>query len=174
MGDPHNPRRANDTWNPERIALQEAEIRKFKRFFTVSGGWAWHFMSPPGHKEYKNQHDHKDVDVFVPPALFAEFVVKAKELGYDRAATLHDNPSGTFYRYTKFATAGKVVFDVYVEPVPYREIDGIKVVEPKHLLSLYEKTHTSKECWAVQAATKLIAEGKDPVDNPALIRDGGK
>jgi len=170
MGAPHNPLRANETWDLDRIQAQEAEIRQFKDLFTVSGGWAWHFMSPP-HTEYKTQHDHKDIDAFVLPERFAEFVERAKLLGYERALTLHDDPSGVFYRYTKFLRS-KIVLDIYVQEVPSREIDGILVVNPPYLLKLYESTHSSKECWAVQAALKLVADGVDPVRHPALVRGG--
>lgn len=170
MGAPHNPARANETWNPERIAEQLAEINKFSDLLTVSGGWAWHFMSPPGHTEYKTQHDHKDVDAFVQPDRFHEYVTRAKELGYERADTLHDDPSGVFYRYTLRSPNGKIVFDIYVQDVPSRDLGPIRVVEPKHLLKLYETTHSSKECWAVQAALKLVADGVDPVQHPTLVR----
>lgn len=170
MGDPHNPARANDTWNADRVRSQELEIRKFKDLFTVSGGWAWHFMSPVGHKEYKTQHDHKDVDAFVKPAEFTTFLERAKLHGYERAATLHDDPSGNFYRYVKHLPSGKVVFDIYVQDVPSRELDGIRFVDPPYLLKLYETTHSSKEAHAVKAAAKLVAAGVDPVQHPTLVR----
>jgi hypothetical protein len=170
MADPHNPARAEEVWDPERVRAQEVAIRQFKDLFTVSGGWAWHFMSPPGHKEYKTQHDHKDIDAFVKPERFVEFVERAKSLGYERADTLHDDPSGVFYRYTKRASSGKIVLDIYVQDVPSRELDGICFVDPPTLLKFYETTHSSKECWAVKAATKLVASNIDPVLHPTLVR----
>lgn len=170
MGDPHNPLRSEETWDARRIELQALEIQRFGDLLTVSGGWAWHFMSPPGHVEYKTQHDHKDVDVFVTPKRFQEFVIRAKLSGFERAATRHDDPSGVFYRYTKFLDNGKVVFDVYVADVPTITVDGQQVVNPVHLLTLYATTHSSKECWAVKAAMKLLGEGIDPVRHPSLVR----
>jgi hypothetical protein len=170
MGDPHNPARANDTWDADRVQAQELEIRKFKDLFTVSGGWAWHFMSPAGHKEYKTQHDHKDIDAFVQPERFTEFLERAKQHGYERAATLHDDPSGNFYRYVKRLPSGKVVLDIYVQNVPARERYSIRFVDPTYLLKLYETTHSSKEAHAVKTAAKLLAEGIDPVGHPALVR----
>jgi hypothetical protein len=147
-------------------------IRQFKVLFTVSGGWAWHFMSPAGHTEYKTQHDHKDIDAFVLPEKFTEFLARAQQLGYERAATLHDDPSGNFYRYVKQASSGKIVLDIYVKDVPSRELDGIRFVDPVYLLKLYETTHSSKEAHAVKTAAKLVADGIDPVLHPALVRGG--
>lgn len=170
MADPHNHARAEEVWDSQRVRAQEATIRQFKDLFTVSGGWAWHFMSPAGHKEYKTQHDHKDIDAFVKPGNFVEFIARAKKLGYDKADTLHDDPSGNFYRYTKHAPSGKIVLDIYLQEVPSRELDGISFVDPPTLLKFYETTHSSKECWAVKAATKLLAQGVDPVLHPALVR----
>lgn len=168
--DPHNPVRANEIWNSDRIRIQEDVIRQFGDLITISGGWAWHFMSPPGHVEYKTQHDHKDVDVFVVPWRFHDFLTKATVLGFQTVKTLHDDPSGVFRRYTNFHGTGKIVFDVYFQEVPHRDVGTVKVVDPPTLLKFYETTHSSKECWAVKAATKLVASGQDPVGHPSLVR----
>lgn len=168
--DPHNPARTNETWNLERIRLQDEVIRAYGDILTISGGWAWHFMSPKGHTEYKTQHDHKDVDVFVDPNRFHEFLAKARTLDFEHVKTLHDDPSGIFRRYTKFLDSGKLVFDVYFKVVPFKEAGGMRVVDPPYLLKLYESTHTSKECWAVKAAAKLVAAGHSPIEHPSLVR----
>ncbi len=172
MGDPHNPARAKDIWDAKRIRAQEVTIRRFKDLFTVSGGWAWHFMSPPGHTEYKTQHDHKDIDAFISPGSFTDFLDRAVKFDFVRTDTLHDDPEGNFYRYVKQDPSGKIVIDLYLLEVPFRELDGIRFVEPKQLLEFYETTHSSKECWAVKAATQLMADGVDPVGHPALVRGG--
>ena len=66
MGDPRNPKRADEPWNLERLRVLEREVKAIAPLVTLSGGWAWHFMAPP-HEELKIFHDHKDVDLFVEP-----------------------------------------------------------------------------------------------------------
>jgi hypothetical protein len=51
----------------------------------------------------------------------------------------------------------------------YVEIDGMKIVDPKYLISLYSTKHDSKECVAVIEAKKLIAKGIDPIGRKELI-----
>lgn len=51
---------------------------------------------------------------------------------------------------------------------PAIEVQGVRVVEPEHLLSLYGTKHSSEECWAVQAARKLLKNGISPVGRPEL------
>lgn len=70
----------------------------------------------------------------------------------------------------KFLDSGKLVLDVYFQVVPSREVGGICVVDPPTLLKFYETTHTSKECWAVKAATKLVTKGVDPVGHSSLVK----
>jgi len=177
MGDPHNPKRAGETWKSGRIEIQLEEIRSIgnlhaadgHRIATLSGGWAWHFMSPEGHEEVKTQHDHKDVDLFVKPEDFEALRIALVGRGYRRARTRHDDPSGRFYRFTKHYESGKVVFDVFLEEAPSVEAGGFRVVEPKYLLSLYGMKHTSSECRAVQEARKLLERGIDPVGRSELV-----
>jgi hypothetical protein len=172
MGDPHNPARAGEIWNPIRLELMEREVLRLAELtpeIVISGGWAWHFMSPP-HTEIKIYHDHKDVDILVPPTQFGEVLEYFDAYGYERSKTKYDNPSGNFYRYTKyFEGNGKVVFDVFLEIAPFVQLDKVKVAEPKYLLSLYGTKHTSEECAAVIGAKKLIANGISPIGNKALI-----
>lgn len=100
MGDPHNPKRYGEMWNPVRWAVLKNEIDAVKDYGALSGGWAWHFMSPP-HEEEKHLHDHRDIDFHVFPARFAELVVVLEQRGYHRQKTRFDDPSGEFVRFEK-------------------------------------------------------------------------
>lgn len=171
MGDPHNPKRAGELWNQERIEVQLVEIAKIKDLIVLSGGWAWHFMSIPGHKEVKTHHDMKDVDIFVKPEEFETLRQKFIELGYQRQHTQWDNPSGKFYRFTKYYDGGKIVFDVFLEDIPYVDVNTYKVVDPIKLVSLYGIKHSSEQCLAVQAARLLITKGINPIGRPELTNE---
>ena len=171
MGDPHNPKRIGETWNQERIDLQLQEIAKIKDLIILSGGWAWHFMSPP-HQEYKTQHDHKDIDIFVKPENFEELRQRFINEGYQRVATQYDNPSGQFYRYTKYSETGKIVFDVFLEDIESITANNFQVVEPKKLLSMYGVKHTSEQCTAVIEARKLMAKNISPLGRSELLNRG--
>jgi len=103
MGDPHNPERMGEKWNPLRWLVLSREIEAVKEFGALSGGWAWHFMSPP-HQEEKHLHDHRDIDMHVFPNRFAELVTFLTEQGYDRQKTRFDDPSGEFIRFEKYFT----------------------------------------------------------------------
>jgi hypothetical protein len=171
MADPPDPRRKGELWNQDRIDAQRAEIEPVRDLVVLSGGWAWHFLSPADHREYKQQHDHKDVDLFVTPGDFDSLRTRLIERGFKRVRTQHDNPSGNFYRFTKAegGSVGKVVFDVFLEEVPSIEVRGFRVVEPRTLLSFYPVRHTSDECVAVRAAKRLVARGISPVGRAELI-----
>lgn len=158
-------------WDQVRIDEQLQEVEAIRDRVIISGGLAWHLISPP-HKEKKQLHDHKDVDVFVPPANrgFGLLAGLLSSRGFKRARTLYDDPSGSFYRFTKYTDNGKIMFDIFVEDVPSISLDsGYKIVEPKHLLSLYEGTHSSKDCLAVKAATELIEKGINPIGRSELV-----
>lgn len=101
MGDPHNPARMGELWDPHRWAVLAAEIDAVKEYGAISGGWAWHFMSSP-HTEEKHLHDHRDIDFHVFPARFAELTVLLKDRGYHKQATRFDDPSGEFIRFEKY------------------------------------------------------------------------
>lgn len=100
MGDPHNPARYGELWNPYRYEVLKREIEAVKEYGALSGGWAWHYMSPP-HLEEKHLHDHRDIDLHVFPNRFAELVVVLEDRGYERQKTRFDDPSGEFIRYEK-------------------------------------------------------------------------
>lgn len=168
MANPHNPARIGETWNQERIDVQLDELEYFKHIVTLSGGWAWHFISAPNHEECRIFHDHKDIDLFVKPEYFSILVFILKSRNFMKAWTKYDNPSGNFHRYTKKMDSGKIMLDIYIENVPSISVKGYNVVEPEYLLSLYKTTHMSKECVAVKAAQKLISQNINIIDHPAL------
>jgi len=178
MGAPHNPTRYGETWPQPRIDAALAELEHIKPWAILSGGWAWHFLSPKGHIELKHAHDHKDIDLFVAPADVATVVTKLQDCGFQKVWTKYDRlPSDEeFRRYEKSVEPpnGKpirVTIDFFLrDDVPAREIDGWRVVEPEYLLSLYSNIHSSDKCFAVQAATRLIARGIDPQGNPELVK----
>jgi hypothetical protein len=169
MSTPHNPGRAGELWNETRLAVLLEEITAMRELVVLSGGWAWHFMTPAGHKELKHAHDHKDVDVFVAPANVGKLVALLKQRGYQKTWTRFDRlrSSQDFTRYTKAVErngeAVKVMLDVFVGEVPSVEARGFRVVSPKFLLSLYGSKHGSGQCFAVRIASRLLAQGIDPV-----------
>lgn len=87
-------------WGPVRWVVLAKEIEAVKEYGVLSGGWAWHYMSPP-HREEKHLHDHRDIDLHVFPSRFAELVTVLTERGYHRTTTRFDDPSGEFIRYEK-------------------------------------------------------------------------
>lgn len=176
MGAPHNKDRYGETWDQHRIDVQRIEIDAIKDLVVLTGGWAWCFMSPVGHKELKHAHDLKDIDLMIPPENVAEAITRLESRDFKRVWTRYDRlPSAEdFRRYEKTVeSAGhkpvKVVVDFFVKDVPSIEVNGYRVVEPKTLLSYYGSIHSSDKCFAVQAATKLIAKGIDPVGHPSLV-----
>jgi hypothetical protein len=177
MSKQHNPERYGELWPQHKIDAGLNELRAVQSGVIISGGWAWHFMSPPGHPEYKHAHDHKDIDLFAPPAEVASVVGTLKANGFERVWTKYDRfPSEEdFRRYEKvFEPEGsrsfRIAIDFFVRSeVPYREIEGWKVVEPDYLLSLYSDIHGSGQCFAVRAAARLLAHGIDPVGRSELV-----
>ena len=175
--DPRNPARAGELWPPRRLEEQEETVSALfdahPEAWTLSGGYAWHVMSPLGHEELKTHHDHKDTDLFIRPELFPSVLPTLKDLGFVKARTLHDDPSGNFVRYTKFQEGGKLVLDIFIQEVPNISLSYgsrmYRLVEPRHLLSLYKTVHGSTGCTAVRAAKKLLAYGISPVGRPELI-----
>lgn len=66
----------------------------------------------------------------------------------------------------------KVLIDLFIGEVPSRRVHGLRVVEPSYLLTLYETTHSSKNCVAVKSATRLVKNGIDPVGCKELTEFG--
>ena len=175
MGAPHNKERYGETWSQERLDATLCRIRPLRPHVVLSGGWAWHFMSPDGHPEYKHAHDHKDVDMFVHPVDIGMIIGLLSAQGFLRVSTRYDSVKKDFMRYERHEHIPggifKITLDVFLKSVPFRVVrDQWRVVEPKYLLSLYDSVHTSGECFAVAAAKKLMAEGVDPVDNELLVK----
>jgi len=176
MSAPHNRNRYGEVWPQQRINSALVELQFIRPWVTLSGGWAWHFMSPVAHVELKHAHDHKDIDLFVAPEHVALTVSNLKQRGFQRVWTKYDRlPSNEdFRRYEKtFLLEHKpvrITVDFFVRSyVPYRVIDNWQVVDPRYLLGLYNNIHSSDKCFAVQAAVKLLAKGIDPVGREELV-----
>ncbi len=177
MSTPHNKNRYGELWSQHRIDVCLAELEAVKPYVIISGGWAWHFMSPVGHTEYKHAHDHKDIDLFVQPTNVPMVVAILKSRGFEKVWTKYDKlPSEEdFRRYAKYVEEDdhppvKITIDFFVRnDVPYREIEGWQIIEPKFLLGLYSSIHSSDKCFAVQAAVRLLEQGIDPVGRTELV-----
>lgn len=163
MGDPSNPARIREVWNPARIADQLREIDAVRHLVTLSGGWAWHFLSPP-HEEFKILHDHSDIDLFVNDLIPFRGILIAS--GFERVKTKYDD--GKFYRFRKFSWNGKIVIDAFLGSPPSLKVGAYTVVQPSHLLGFYGNIHQSDSCVAVQAAKDLLGQGVQ--GHPNLIR----
>lgn len=93
MGAPHNKKRYGEIWSQDRISLSLLELQFLREFVILSGGWAWHFLSPEGHTEYKHAHDHKDIDVFVNPKHVAEVMYVLQQQNFKKVWTRYDHLS---------------------------------------------------------------------------------
>lgn len=171
MGDPRNPTRVDEKWDAHRLSVMDLEIRSYLcEVGVLSGGWAWHYMSPP-HEEFKLLHDHKDIDLFIRPDIAGTIIAGLKANGYESIWTQYDDPSGQFQRVVQHIDGVKIIIDLFVEEVPYILLsDNIRVVEPIKLLSYYSlKKHTTDDCVAVIAARRLLKEGKNIPKSKELI-----
>ncbi len=175
MGDKHNKKRYGEVWPQKRIDAGRIELEVVRDYIVISGGWAWHFMSPENHKEYKHAHDHKDIDMFVEPLNVGLVVSLLKGRGFEKVWTRYDKLQSDeeFRRYEKNVISEdeefKITIDFFVREVPSRTINKWRVVEPEFLLSLYSSIHSSDKCFAVKAALELINKGVDPVGREELI-----
>jgi len=178
MGDPHNPERYGETWPQYKIDITLTEILPLKPFVTISGGWAWHFMCPEDHAEFKHSHDHKDVDIYVPPPNVGTVVGMLKGMGFEKVTTKYDGikSADDFRRYEKVIEDGehkpfRITIDFFVGDFPVRVIDGWMVIQPDILLAFYTAGHHgSSQSWCVQLARLLLANDDDPVRHPAMGR----
>jgi len=177
MGAPHNKKRYGELWPSYRIKYGLEALYPLKDLVILSGGWAWHFLSPIGHTEYKHAHDHKDIDLFVTPKNVANVMFILLENGFQKVWTRYDHlPSDeNFRRYEKTVITEteksiRITIDFFVKSeIPNRIIKGWTIVEPKYLLGLYSNIHSSDTCWAVQSSIKLIHKGIDPLDRKELV-----
>lgn len=161
-------------WKQEKFEAQIQALNLIKNYVTVSGGMAWHLMSPP-HKETKYIHDHKDLDLFVNPKDTGIVIATLKQNGFNRYWTKYDGKTPDFIRYGKSELLKekrvKVLIDLFSKIVPYIEIKGYRITKPEYLLSLYGGIHTSHKCVAVRAASILIARGINPVNRNELVNE---
>ncbi|WP_299247113.1 hypothetical protein [uncultured Aquimarina sp.] len=177
MGAPHNKKRYGELWPSYRIEYALAALAPLKELVILSGGWAWHFLSPLGHTEYKHAHDHKDIDLFVDPKNVTVVMHILLENDFQKVWTRYDKlPSDeNFRRYEKTVIiedekSFRITIDFFVKPnIPFRKIKGWTIVEPSYLLGLYSNIHSSDKCWAVQATIKLLNQNIDPLDREELI-----
>jgi len=170
MGDPHREDRYGEVWPAYRITTVMPGLEALRPFVTISGGWAWHFLSPVGHDEFKHAHDHKDVDLFVPKANVGAVMGILAAQGFAKATTKYDRlPSPEeFRRYERTAEVAehpggslRLTIDFFVGDHPTLVTpEGWQVVRPDVLLSFYGKVHDSDKCWAVQAASRLLENGE--------------
>lgn len=162
-------------WKQEKLEAQLEAVKLIIDKVVVSGGLAWHLMSPP-HKETKLIHDHKDVDLFVEPPDTNEVIAILKRAGFVKYWTKYDGNPG-FFRYGKTEQQGekrvKVLIDLFVEKAPFIIIQSegavFRVVKPETLLSYYRGPLQSSKCTAVKATSILISRGIYPVNRPELI-----
>lgn len=177
MADQHNPSRYGEVWPQYKIDAYLEVLRKLKHHVVFSGGWAWHFMSPPGHVELKHAHDHKDVDLMVPPRTVSTVMQVLHELGFVKVSTRFDKlPSAEeFRRYERVDTVEghepfRITIDFFVKDVPMLQCPGgWLVVDPATLVTFYKTIHSSRSCFAVQAATKILARGEDVLGRRELV-----
>ncbi|WP_378178282.1 hypothetical protein [Aquimarina sp. SS2-1] len=177
MGAPHNKKRYGELWPNYRIQHSLAALMPLKELVILSGGWAWHFLSPLGHTEYKHAHDHKDIDLFVDPKNVAQVMYILQKTGFQKVWTRYDHlPSEeNFRRYektviTKNEKSVRITIDFFVKlNIPHRIAKGWTIVEPSYILGLYSNIHSSDKCWAVQSAIKLLDQDIDPLDREELV-----
>lgn len=172
MSNSHNIHRYGEVWNQEKIDACLSELEFIKNHVVLSGGWAWHFISPHNHKELKHAHDHKDIDIFVYPEKTVDVIKILLDQGFHKVATRFDNiPNNeSFRRYQKNVNGMKIIIDFFIKEIPFIEIDGWKVVEPSQLIKLYNNIHTSKNCFAVVAAEKMLKKGINIIHKEELMK----
>ena len=176
MADEHNPARYGETWSQYRIDAYLKVLLPLQNHVVLSGGWAWHFMSPPGHLEYKHAHDHKDVDLMVPPEKVGLVMSLILGDGFKKVRTRFDRlPSEEdFRRYEKVVEVEdhlpfRLTIDFFVKQPRVRLVQGWMVVDPAQLIGFYSTIHSSSSCFAVLAAKKLLDCGEDPIGHPSLV-----
>jgi hypothetical protein len=166
MTAPPNPARYGETWPQYKIDYALEAINGLKPFVVLSGGFAWHFMAPAGHVEYKHAHDHKDVDIYIPKQNIATVMALLPAMNFEKVRTKHD--SADFRRYEQFVDDGvhshfKITLDLFDGDVDSIVTpSGWQVVRPDVLVSFYKTHHSSIYCWAVQATKALLENGELP------------
>lgn len=177
-----------DRWDASRLAVFEQELRDLSEALpvVVSGGWAWHLMTPAGHVEYRHAHDHRDLDLFLDPRFRDDAMNTLRRMGYIQSWTRFDSSALTssvgssprpFSRHVKDALRDdryyKVTVDLFLEPIAVREIQApwgrsIRVVPPARLLELADSQSPAAACLSARIARDLLARGLDPVGHPEM------
>ena len=179
MGANHNIKRYGEVWPSFRMEKGLEILLLLKPYVVISGGWAWHFMSPEGHTEFKHAHDHKDIDIFVHPKNVAQVMVILIENGFQKVWTRYDHmPSQeNFRRYEKvdWLANGKqirITIDFFESSTITTILhNGWTIVEPSTLLGFYSNIHSSDKCWAVKAALSLIEKRINPIGHELLVQN---
>lgn len=172
-----DPNGFGQRWNPVRLRVIEQELVAFQPYVVLSGGWAWHFLTPPGHTEYVAAHDHEDADVVVLPQQVAPLMVLLTARGYERAQKGCVDPDSDIdlNRYTRVvnhhAEPVKVVLGIMVADVPHVEAGGFRVIEPSLLLADASR-HGSRACLSARIARDLVARGEKVAGHPAMADYG--
>lgn len=175
MGEKHKRSRFGETWSSDEIAALKRELAHLRRHCIVSGGWAWHLLTP-NHTEYKHLHDHRDLDLFVPPQKRGSFVSNIKQRGFERDKTRFDNAPTKydFCRYKKIkdgkGQSRKIIIDSFIGLPPAIPVGKFYVVEPVYMLGFYETVHGSDQCWAVKQAMACLDKGKHPAFQSELAQ----
>ncbi|CAM1373818.1 conserved hypothetical protein [Tenacibaculum litopenaei] len=153
-------------------------LNVLQQWVIVSGGWAWHFMSAEDHPEYKQAHDHKDIDIFVTPdnrALVTQLLCAAD---FEKVMTPYDRlvTDSKYRRYEKRdwladGTQYTLVIDfIEIDAIPTVQVGNWTLVHPKTLLNLYQSVQSSHQCWAVRNARALQENDEMIVGNPLLTQ----
>lgn len=170
MKSKHNILRYGELYDQVHIKDQLEELEKIKNLIILSGGWAWHFISPE-HKEYKHLHDHKDIDIFVRPVDFLMVRTILEDNEFHRIKTKYDN--NNFIRYGKIKNNKKIIIDMfkYDKKIPYVTArENFVVVEPKYLLTLYKTIHQTQNCISIQNCLELIESNEEILNNSKMIK----
>jgi hypothetical protein len=100
------------TWKDEKLSAQLDVVNALGNLVVVSGGLAWHIMSPP-HVEEKIMHDHSDIDLFAIPETSYEVFSKLKSMGYSQFWTKYNTKN--FYRYGQTIQKGEKRVKVLID-----------------------------------------------------------
>lgn len=172
-----DPSGFSQRWNPLRLQVIEQELVAFQPYVVLSGGWAWHFLTPAGHTEYVEAHDHEDADVVVLPQQVAPLMVLLTARGYERTQSLgvgseSDIDMNRYERVVRHhAEPVKVTLEMMVADVPHVEAGGFRVIEPSLLLT-HAPPYGSRACLSARIARELVARGETVAGHPAMAEYG--
>lgn len=143
-----------ETWDPLLLAAYLNLLQELKAFVVIGGGWAWHFLSPKGHIEYKNLHDHQELDILAPPRTIETAHTALQRSGF-KATTL-----GPLDRQYRNQESFLLVVNFRVQDAPVVQCPGgWLVLPPDQLLARY-----GRQGLAARAASEFLASGKKPTE----------